>query len=190
MTSRLTKQTYLFDFPKAVVPSDVVNTPRTKKSKLSYIAEESLQEDTPKLQVDFKSNNDDLKRASQAKDRKFQEDWLTKFTWLEYNKEADLMTCKLCAKHGKKNTFTKGTNRKRMDVLTEHMLLIMNLLPVSNAICERGFSKLKVIKSNLRNSIESVNLDKALRIGIEAKRFKNFNFIDAFDHFYSKAKIK
>ena len=31
------------------------------------------------------------------------------------------MFCKTCKKHGKSNLFTKGTNRKREDVLKEHI---------------------------------------------------------------------
>ena len=52
------------------------------------------------------------------------------------------------------------------------MYLIENsiLCPIGNAIVERLFSLLKIVKTDMRNSLGDPNLDKILRINKEAPK--------------------
>ena len=52
------------------------------------------------------------------------------------------------------------------------MYLIENsiLCPIGNAVVERLFSLLKIVKTDMRNSLGDPNLDKILRINKEAPK--------------------
>src|SRR5690349_8920590 len=61
-------------------------------------------------------------KVGEAHSRPFQDNWLDKFFWLSYNKEDNIMYCKLCIKHGKSNAMTKGSTRFKIDALYEHTI--------------------------------------------------------------------
>ena len=50
--------------------------------------------------------------------KKFQDDWLREYTWLEY--EDGKMYCTICKKNKKTNTFTKGCADTQHSSLTRH----------------------------------------------------------------------
>ena len=53
------------------------------------------------------------------------------------------------------------------------------VLPVSTADCERCFSTMKRVKTDLRNRMSTQTLDKLLRIRIEGPTISEFNFNEA-----------
>jgi len=59
---------------------------------------------------------------SQAEIRTFNEEWLRKFKWLRYDSNKDLMFCDFCCSAKKINTFTQGSQKKRLDYLYEHLI--------------------------------------------------------------------
>ena len=69
------------------------------------------------------------------------------------------------------------------------------LCPIGNAVCERLFSLLKIVKTKLRNSILDPNLDKLLRINKECpeelQEYELDKLVDMFkDHCEEKAVSK
>ena len=58
---------------------------------------------------------------------------------------------------------------------------IAALIPMSTAECERAFSSMNRIKTDLRNRLKTSTLDCLMRIGIEGPPLANFNFERAAD---------
>ena len=55
------------------------------------------------------------------------------------------------------------------------------LIPVSTAECERAFSSMNRIKTDLRNRLKTSTLDCLMRISIEGPQIGDFNFERAAD---------
>ena len=55
------------------------------------------------------------------------------------------------------------------------------VLPISTAKCERSFSAMKQVKTELRNRIVTKTLDHLLRISISGPDLKDFDFDTAVD---------
>ncbi|KAJ8000172.1 hypothetical protein DPEC_G00202080 [Dallia pectoralis] len=58
------------------------------------------------------------------------------------------------------------------------LVTLMNIylvLPVSTAVCEKGFSTMKRIKSDWRTSLSSVQLQRLLFLSVEGPKLQNFN---------------
>ena len=73
------------------------------------------------------------------------------------------------------------------------LLLITVTLPVTSASCERSFSKMKLVKTFLRNSMTSDRLSNIALLSIESKRAENIDmdsFVDEFDSRHANRKIK
>jgi hypothetical protein len=68
------------------------------------------------------------------------------------------------------------------------LLKMLLLFPVSVACCERLFSKLKLVKTRLRNQLSQIHLDQLLRIGTESPD-DDFSD-DTYDHFVEELKRK
>lgn len=49
------------------------------------------------------------------------------------------------------------------------------VLPVSTAVCERGFSTMKWIKSDWRTSLISVQLHRLLFLSVEGPKLQDFD---------------
>ena len=60
------------------------------------------------------------------------------------------------------------------------------VIPMSTADCERGFSAMKRIKTDLRNSLKTETLDYLMRISIEGKDREDFNFDRSADMWAAK----
>ena len=58
---------------------------------------------------------------------------------------------------------------------------IAALVPVSTAECERAFSSMKRVKTELRNRLKTSTLDCLMRISIEGPPSSDFNFERAAD---------
>ena len=66
------------------------------------------------------------------------------------------------------------------------LLLIAVTLPITSASCERSFSKMKLIKTYLRNSMSNGRLSNIALLSIESVRAESIN-LDAFvDEFHSR----
>ena len=53
--------------------------------------------------------------------RKFQSNWLTTFPWLRYDSEKNAMTCDVCVKCKRNNTFTHGNQNFKTSSLKDHI---------------------------------------------------------------------
>ena len=75
------------------------------------------------------------------------------------------------------------TDRSLRDMFPQLIKLstVAALVPVSTAECERAFSAMKRIKTELRNRLKSSTLDHLMRISIEGPPLSDFNFERAAD---------
>lgn len=55
------------------------------------------------------------------------------------------------------------------------LLRIYLVLPVSTAVCERGFSTMKRIKSDWRTSLSSVQLQRLIFLSVEGPKLQDFD---------------
>ena len=72
------------------------------------------------------------------------------------------------------------------------LLLISVTLPVTSASCERSFSKMKLIKTYLRNSMTNDRLTNLAILSIEESRTENIDselFVDEFDVNHDNRRI-
>jgi hypothetical protein len=53
-------------------------------------------------------------------------------------------------------------------------------IPLTSVECERMFSRMNLIKTNLRNQLEESTLDSLIRISVSSVDMKTFNFHEAF----------
>ena len=73
------------------------------------------------------------------------------------------------------------------------LLLLAVTLPVTSASCERSFSKMRIVKTFLRNSMSNNRLSNIALLSIESKRAESIdfdNFVDEFDMRYENRRIK
>ncbi|XP_066969177.1 zinc finger MYM-type protein 1-like [Macrobrachium rosenbergii] len=73
------------------------------------------------------------------------------------------------------------------------LLLISVTLPVTSASCERSFSKMKLVKTFLRNSMTSARLSNIALLSIESARAEGIDldcFVDEFDSRHDNRRIK
>ena len=73
------------------------------------------------------------------------------------------------------------------------LLLIAVTLPVTSASCERSFSKMKIVKTFLRNSMTSERLSNIALLSIASKRAESIDFdsfVDEFDSRHDNRRIK
>ncbi|XP_064083087.1 uncharacterized protein LOC135199099 [Macrobrachium nipponense] len=66
-------------------------------------------------------------------------------------------------------------------------------LPVTSASCERCFSKMKIVKTFLRNSMTSERLSNTALLSVESKRAESIDldsFVDEFDSRHDNCRIK
>ena len=69
-----------------------------------------------------------------------------------------------------------------------HFIRILLLLPVSNAIVERGFSAMRRIKTDWRSSLGKESLDNLMRISIDGPPTENFEPKEATRWFFTTAR--
>ena len=55
------------------------------------------------------------------------------------------------------------------------------MLPVNTAVCERGFSTIKRVKSNWRSSLATVHLQRLMAVAIEGPHPDHFDAGPAVD---------
>ena len=57
-----------------------------------------------------------------------------------------------------------------------------NLLPLSTAICERGFGKMKIIKNDRRSCLGEEILDHLMRVSIEYMAPSDVDFVELYSN--------
>ena len=60
--------------------------------------------------------------------------------------------------------------------------MIANLLPISTAICERGFSSMNMIKSDERSSLGEKSPENCLRISLSDQEFDDNKLNEAYNY--------
>ena len=68
------------------------------------------------------------------------------------------------------------SNLKEMYPELTKLATIAAVVPVSTAACERAFSAMKRIKTELRNRMKTSTLDRLMRISIEGPPIDSFDF--------------
>lgn len=69
-----------------------------------------------------------------------------------------------------------------------HLVHIMLVLPISAAVCERGFSAQKRIKSDNRASLHADTVEDLIRISVEGPSLADFDATDSVANWFSQAK--
>lgn len=64
----------------------------------------------------------------------------------------------------------------------------MLVLPVSSAVCERGFSAQKRIKSDVRSCLNPDTVEDLIRISTEGPELEEFDAIESVEKWLSKGK--
>ena len=65
--------------------------------------------------------------------------------------------------------------------MLSQLTAIVLALPVTTAVCERGFSTMNRIKTDSRNHINTTTLERLIRLSSEGPSIKNFCFSKAVD---------
>ena len=60
------------------------------------------------------------------------------------------------------------------------------MIPVASVECERGISRLNYIKNDQRSSLSSANVNVLMKLALEAKPLRLFDFENAFQHWVTK----
>ncbi|CAK6967190.1 hypothetical protein DNTS_001834 [Scomber scombrus] len=69
-----------------------------------------------------------------------------------------------------------------------HLVHIMLVLPVSAAVCERGFSAQKRIKSDTRASLHSDTVEDLIRISVEGPSLEDFDSRESVASWFSQGQ--
>ncbi|XP_049923984.1 zinc finger protein 862-like [Epinephelus moara] len=69
-----------------------------------------------------------------------------------------------------------------------HLVNIMLVLPVSSAVCERGFSAQRRIKSDVRGSLHVDTVEDLIRISLEGPSLEEFDAKEAVQMWFSQSK--
>ncbi|XP_057711367.1 zinc finger protein 862-like [Corythoichthys intestinalis] len=72
--------------------------------------------------------------------------------------------------------------------LLSHLAGVALVIPVSSVNCERDFSTMNRVKSDLRNRLQGEHLAACLRVSINGPSPEAFNFGRAMEIFFIKAK--
>lgn len=64
----------------------------------------------------------------------------------------------------------------------------MLVLPVSSAVCERGFSAQKRIKSDVRSCLKPDTVEDLIRISIEGPELEEFDATESVNEWLSKGQ--
>ena len=91
--------------PKKQSPNKDENGNSENESELSDSVSESNKNESVNLSGDLSENPS---TSSASKNRPFHKKWLNDFKWLNFNENANAMTCTLCLRHKKVNSLTNG----------------------------------------------------------------------------------
>ena len=69
-----------------------------------------------------------------------------------------------------------------------HLVHILLVLPVSSAVCERGFSSQKRIKSDARASLHTDTVEDLIRISVEGPSLEDFDARESVANWFSQGR--
>lgn len=69
-----------------------------------------------------------------------------------------------------------------------HLVHILLVLPVSSAVCERGFSTQKRIKSDARASLHTDTVEDLIRISVEGPSLEDFDARESVASWFSQGQ--
>lgn len=69
-----------------------------------------------------------------------------------------------------------------------HLVKIMLVLPISSAVCERGFSTVNRIKSDARASLHTDTVEDLIRISVEGPALEDYDARQDVKVWFSKGK--
>ena len=69
-----------------------------------------------------------------------------------------------------------------------HLVHILLVLPVSSAVCERGFSSQKRIKSDARASLHTDTVEDLIRISVEGPSLEDFDARESVANWFSQGQ--
>ncbi|XP_030219014.1 zinc finger protein 862 [Gadus morhua] len=69
-----------------------------------------------------------------------------------------------------------------------HLVKIMLVLPISSAVCERGFSSVNRIKSDVRSSLHTETVEDLIRISVEGPQLEDYDARQDVKQWFSQGK--
>ena len=69
-----------------------------------------------------------------------------------------------------------------------HLVKIMLVLPISSAVCERGFSSVTRIKSDVRASLHTETVEELIRISVEEPQLEDYDARQDVKQWFSQGK--
>ena len=90
--------------------------------------EERVQDDGNSGEDDDKEENvanKDQGAVPSKKELVFQSTWQSKYTWLAYDADKKIMTCKICVQARKSNAFTQGNSNFRTSTLSRQLQVLI-----------------------------------------------------------------
>ena len=121
--------------------------------------EERVQDDGNSGEDDDKEENvanKDQGAVPSKKERVFQSTWQSKYTWLAYDADKKIMTCKICVQARKSNAFTQGNSNFRTSTLSRHAASSDHQAALVGKSMESSFTK--AIESSLKAKEKGVEV--------------------------------
>ena len=102
-------------------------------------------------------------KASIKKERKFQDRWLKDYSWLEYDRDKNFMSGRLCIKHNKQNALTGLNNNFKTTTLNRH----------ADSVDHKESVEADQLRGQLQKSVDKVMSDQesAVVVAIKAAYF-------------------
>ena len=86
----------------------------------------------------------------------FQSAWQSKYTWLAYDADKKIMTCKICVQARKSNAFTQGNSNFRTSTLSRHAASSDHQAALVGKSMESSFTK--AIESSVKAKEKGVEV--------------------------------
>ncbi|KAF3840384.1 hypothetical protein F7725_019101 [Dissostichus mawsoni] len=86
-----------------------------------------------------------------------------------------------------RETFTQHEERRAMFRCLCHLMEIYMVLPVSTAVCERGFSTMKRVKTDWRSSLTTAQLQRLMFISIQGPALEDFDAASAAQRWWTSS---
>ena len=98
-------------------------------------------------------------KASIKKERKFQDHWLKDYSWLEYDRVKNSMSCRLCIKHNKQNALTGLNNNFKTTTLNRH----------ADSVDHKESVEADQLRGQLQKSVDKVMSDQESAVVVALK---------------------
>ena len=150
--------------------------------------EERVQDDGNSGEDDDKEENvanKDQGAVPSKKERVFQSAWQSKYTWLAYDADKKIMTCKICVQARKSNAFTQGNSNFRTGTLSRHAASSDHQAALVGKSMESSFTK--AIESSLKarekgDEVDLKSIYWLAKEGISTHKYSNLlSFLEILD---------